>query len=72
MPPGNEPKNLLVVDCELEAVRLAELDNLQARIDFNQARNSRVGKHLNTIRLLTLASPIVFVVSIAVLWLISL
>ena len=58
--PANEPENLLLDDVELDALRLAELDNVQVRIDRNQERNANTGRTLNTLRLLTICSPVVF------------
>ena len=60
--PANEPKNLLLDDVELEALRLAELDNYQERIDLVQGRNTLTADVLNKLRLLAIASPAVFAV----------
>jgi len=61
MPPSNEPENLKLQEGFVsEQIREAELGNLQKRIDFNAARNERVGDRLNRVRLLICASPVVF------------
>ena len=64
--PANEPENLLLDGVELDALRLAELDNVQVRIDRNQSRNAETGRALNTLRLLTIVSPLVFGLAAAV------
>jgi len=50
MPPTNEPRNLKCEGYEWEEILPVEIDNLQVRIDFNQARNRRTGICLNKLR----------------------
>ena len=66
MAPSNEPKNLQLSlgTYALEEIREVELENLQARIEFNQARNARTGEHLNRSRLKICATPAVFLIGV--------
>jgi hypothetical protein len=66
MPPTNEPQNLKCEGYTWEEVLPVELDNLQVRIDFNQARNERTGAWLNNLRFAAFAVPVTFVVVWAV------
>jgi hypothetical protein len=60
-PPTNEPENLYKKSMSLDSVREEELRNLQSRINQLVVRNDATARWLNCIRLLTVASPIVFV-----------
>lgn len=62
----NEPDNLVRPGFTLDQVRRVELRNIQTRIKETVARNNRVAKHLNAIRLAALATPFVFVVGACV------
>lgn len=66
--PTNEPKNLYQEDYDLDALREAELRNLQARIEQVTARNHRVAAWLDRVRLAATASPLVFIISAAAFW----
>lgn len=59
--PTNEPLNLYQPDFALSQIRAVELRNLDARIKQVTARNHRVSAWLDRVRLLAVASPIVFV-----------
>ena len=60
MPPTNEPRNLNCEGYEWNEILPVEIDNLQVRIDFNQARNKRTGKYLNRLRYSAFAVPVTF------------
>ena len=66
MPPTNEPRNLKCEGYEWDEILPVEIDNLQVRIDFNQARNKRTGTWLNWLRYVAFATPITFVLVWAV------
>jgi hypothetical protein len=59
-PVHNEPKNLNQAGFELDALKEAELDGFQRRIDESAARNRLVARWLNWLRLAAVASPVVF------------
>ena len=61
MPPTNEPQNLKCDGYEWGEILPVEIDNLQVRIDFNQARNKRTGAWLNRLRYAAFAVPVTFV-----------
>ncbi|MCM2290347.1 MAG: hypothetical protein NDI67_15085 [Sulfuritalea sp.] len=61
--PTNEPKNLFQKDYALEKLREVELANLQDRIFQITARNHRVAAWLDRVRLLAIASPLVFAIA---------
>jgi hypothetical protein len=70
--PANEPKNLKMPDGYTpQEMQQFELENLQERIDFNRQRNDHTARHLNIVRVLICASPIVFLVFIAFFWVLS-
>jgi hypothetical protein len=58
--PTNEPRNLLRKDFSLNAIREAELLNVQARIDEAVARNDFTADWLNRVRFLAVLTPLVF------------
>lgn len=63
--PANEPKNLKIKDgLSSEEIQAFELENLQARIDFNKRRNAKTAFSLNLARFLICASPVVFLIVI--------
>ncbi|EIP96834.1 hypothetical protein OpiT1DRAFT_01259 [Opitutaceae bacterium TAV1] len=65
---GNEPKNLLNEEMKkhpVDLVREGECLQLQARIEYNRARNKEAGHALNRVRLALLAAPVVFVLAMA-------
>jgi hypothetical protein len=69
MPKGNEPTNLMGEHLDkytVEQIREVECLNLQARIDANQARNQKMGKCLNNLRLALVATPLIFGVALGV------
>lgn len=67
--PANEPKNLKLVDgCTSEQIQEYELENLQARIEFNMKRNDITARNLNRVRVMICASPAVFLVATAFFW----
>lgn len=62
--PSNEPKNLKAAfDLDLDTARQFELENIQARIDDTKARNWRVAKWLDRVRLMAVFSPAVFAIA---------
>jgi hypothetical protein len=65
--PTNEPLNLFQPEFELDKLRVVELRNLDARIKQVTARNHRVAAWLDRVRLLAIASPLVFLV-ISLVW----
>ena len=48
-----------------------ELEKLQERIQFNVARNDKTARHLNIVRVLICASPLIFLATIAFFWVLS-
>lgn len=65
--PTNEPKNLYQQDFTLDAIRAVELRNIDERIKQITARNHRVAAWLDRVRLLTISSPLVWLLS-ALAW----
>ena len=65
--PTNEPLNLYQPDFDLDALRAVELRNLDQRIKQTTARNHRVAVWLDRVRLLAIASPMVFSI-ISLVW----
>lgn len=61
--PTNEPENLYIKQYTLLEIREGELRNVQERINKAVARNLNTSDWLNKIRLLILASPLVFIVA---------
>ena len=60
-----DPENILVRGYSLDAVREAELDNLQKRIAEAREINSLKASRLNTVRVAAALSPVVFVIAAA-------
>jgi len=60
----NEPRNFLDKNYTIHELREAELVNLQVRIDDAAKRNANLAKHLNRVRRLAIASPVVFATGI--------
>jgi len=70
--PANEPKNLkLPAGYTSEEMQEFELEKLQERIQFNVERNARTARHLNIVRVLICASPLVFLATIVFFWVLS-
>ncbi|WP_430227259.1 hypothetical protein [Paraburkholderia tropica] len=67
-PVYNEPRNLNQSGFELEALKEAELEGFQRRIDEAASRNARVAKWLNGLRLSAVGSPIIFILAATVAW----
>jgi len=66
--PANEPKKLAIkYPYTSEEIQTFELENLQLRIEFNMERNEKTAKHLNAVRVLICASPLVFLCAIVFL-----
>lgn len=66
MPPiFNEPLNLAQPNFSLAALRRAELNGLQARIQRAADRNDEVARWLNNIRTLSVFAPLAFVLAVA-------
>lgn len=61
--PTNEPKNLLQKQYALDALREAELLNIQGRIDQAAQRNHYVAAWLDRCRWMLLLSPVAFVIA---------
>jgi hypothetical protein len=64
--PTNQPMNLYQKEYSLESIRVAELRNLEDRIKLLIDRNHRIAAWLDRVRILTIASPIVFFVVTAI------
>lgn len=64
--PTNEPKNLFQPDYSLLDLRKFELENLQERIELLTRRNAEVAAWLDRIRYASAASPLVFIIAVAV------
>jgi hypothetical protein len=60
----NEPKNLYQEGYDLDALRKAELRNMQERINLAAGRNTVTAQWLNRVRIGTIFSPLVFVSAI--------
>jgi hypothetical protein len=60
---GNEPMNLLVPGITLAQIRPGELATLQRRISWQAWLNERRAKRLDLLRLLTAATPIIFLIA---------
>ena len=70
--PANEPKNLkLPAGYTSDEMQEFELEKLQERIQFNVERNAKTARHLNIVRVLICASPLVFLATIVFFWLLS-
>ncbi len=65
--PTNEPKNLYQKDFELDKLREVELSNIQDRISQATNRNHRISAWLDRVRLMVIASPIIFFIA-ALVW----
>lgn len=65
-PPTNEPRNLYQKDFTLDALREVELANMQIRIDQTAERNQNIALWLDRVRLMTVASPLIFLAGVAV------
>ena len=63
--PTNEPRNLFQKQFSLDAIREAELANVQARIDEAVARNDFVAAWLNRVRFLAVLTPLIFLMALA-------
>lgn len=66
--PANEPKNLYQPDYSLEAIKEAELENLNERILLNRDRNAVTGLWLSRVRYAFFLSPVFFVISLLAVW----
>lgn len=60
----NEPRNLNQQGFALDALRNAELKNIQVRIDQAAQRNAITAQWLNRVRLGTIGSPLIFAIAI--------
>ncbi|MES9830527.1 MAG: hypothetical protein ABW201_19915 [Candidatus Thiodiazotropha sp.] len=60
--PTNEPANLYQTEYSIEEIRIAELKNIQSRIQKATTRNHKVAAWLDRCRLLSLASPLIFAI----------
>lgn len=58
--PTNEPDNLWQDGWTVEMDRMGELNGLQMRIDATRTRNQEVAMWLDRVRLMAVASPVVF------------
>ena len=65
IPPGNEPKNLLLDGYTLEKLKKFELENVQNSIDQTASRNQNIAYWLDKARLSAVASPLVFILGLA-------
>lgn len=62
--PTNEPKNLKpAIGMDLDRAREYELENIQGRIDETKARNWRIARWLDRVRLMAVSSPVVFAIA---------
>lgn len=67
-PVHNEPANLAQTQYSIDALREAELGNMQARIADVTERNLQSASRLNALRQAAIASPLVFVVAAITNW----
>jgi hypothetical protein len=67
-PVHNEPANLAQTQYSIDALREAELENMQARIAEVTKRNDQSASRLNALRQAAIASPLVFVVAAITNW----
>lgn len=65
--PTNEPLNLFTLEHDFLVIRKNELKNLDERIQKTRERNRKTAFWLDSVRLLAIASPIIFGVS-ALAW----
>lgn len=65
IPPGNEPKNLLLEAYALDQLKKFELENVQNSIDQTAYRNQGIAYWLDKTRLATVSSPLVFILALA-------
>lgn len=64
--PTNTPANLYQPTYSIDAVRAVELRNIDTRIEAAAARNRRTASWINRLRLLAIASPVVFLIAYGV------
>jgi len=64
IPPGNEPKNLLLDEYTLEQLKKFELENVQNSINQTASRNQKIAGWLDIARLSAVASPLIFIVAL--------
>lgn len=65
--PTNEPMNLYQPEYTVEEIRAVELRNIDSRIKLTIARNQRVAFWLDRVRIMAIASPVVFAIT-AIAW----
>lgn len=65
----NEPANLYHPQHEFDAIREAELKNMQARLDEAAARNTNTSAWLNRVRLGAIATPLIALAGAIISWL---
>ena len=68
IPIGNEPKNLSLESYTLEQIKGFELENVQNSIDHMAKRNGNTAHWLDKARFAAIASPLVFILAVAVFW----
>ncbi len=66
MPPSNIPANLYNPDFNVYLIKEAEIENMQGRIETNRGMVANVGSWLNIVRIVSLFSPLIFLVVWAV------
>jgi len=64
-PPTNEPKNLYQKNYALDDLREVELENVQQRIEQTAERNINTAMWLDRVRLMAVASPLIFLAGVA-------
>ncbi|AQV94759.1 hypothetical protein BJN34_12800 [Cupriavidus necator] len=64
----NEPRNLYQPEFSVEALKEAEIEGLQKRIDTAASSNAKVAKWLNGLRLAAAASPLLFIFAAFAAW----
>ena len=64
IPPGNEPRNLLLDGYTLGQIKKFELENVQNSIDQTASRNRNIAYWLDKARLSAVASPLIFILAL--------
>jgi hypothetical protein len=67
-PPTNEPRNLYQKTYAWDDLREVELENLQKRIDQTAERNLHIAMWLDRVRLMAVASPLIFLAGAFLSW----
>ena len=63
MPPGNDPKHLMLEDYTLEQIKGFELENVQNSINHTARRNQKTAYWLDKARFASVTSPLIFILA---------